>query len=78
MTGRVLTEGFAGVVKNAIDNCIRYDTATLPLLSDVTNSVVADACPLCGGTLTQMGWFRQGPLHEMLHKCDVCGLAVFR
>lgn len=35
-------------------------------------------CPLCGGDLVPMGWFRNGDLHELLHKCSGCGLAVFR
>ena len=51
----------------------------IPLLKkDVERTVVNDECPLCGGSLTPMGWFRQSGLREMLYKCIVCGLAVFR
>lgn len=51
----------------------------LPMLKpDGKPHIDQEVCPICGGRLTQMGWFRHGPLHEMLNKCEVCGLAVFR
>lgn len=52
---------------------------------DVTTWAVGDGdeCsvpPEFGGMSWEprMGWFRSGGLHELLHKCERCGLAVFR
>lgn len=51
----------------------------LPIMkTDGKLNVDKEKCPLCGGSLTPMGWFRAGGLHELLCKCNTCGLAVFR
>ncbi|WP_221688088.1 hypothetical protein [Gordonibacter massiliensis (ex Traore et al. 2017)] len=51
----------------------------LPLLKSAdTSRMGKHECPLCGGDLVPMGWFRAGGLHELLHKCERCGMAVFR
>ena len=53
--------------------------AGLPLLVDPdAGSMRKHECPLCGGELVPMGWFRSGGLHELQHQCERCGLAVFR
>lgn len=53
--------------------------AKLPLIDGVrTDAMGKHECPLCGGDLVPMGWFRAGDLRELLHKCSTCGLAVFR
>ena len=61
------------------DDKVSRTQTYIPLLDkSVKRTVAADECPLCGGSLTPMGWFRQSGLREMLYKCNVCGLAVFR
>lgn len=59
---------------------IETSCCSLPLLDNNKGSYVikADVCPLCGGSLKPMGWFRQSGIKEMLCKCETCGLAVFR
>lgn len=58
---------------------IRLKNAKLPLIENPnTKTMCKFECPLCGGDLTPIGWFRQEELHEMLRKCEKCGLAVFR
>ena len=51
----------------------------LPIMkTDGKLDIDKEKCPLCGGSLTPMGWFRTGALHELLCKCNTCGVAVFR
>lgn len=58
----------------------KINTDNLPLLGqNIDKSKVDnDKCPLCGGSFTPMGWFRNCGLREMLYKCNTCGIAVFR
>lgn len=60
-------------------SCVKKRYAELPLVHQAdTTDMGKYQCPLCGGDLVPMGWFRAGDLHEMLCKCETCGTAVFR
>lgn len=73
-TGAVYTEW-----RFANEKYVKMDGAALPLtIKPETKLMAKHECPLCGGALVPMGWFRAGGLHELLHKCESCGLAVFR
>ena len=66
-------------VSSVYDRFVRVNRARLPLVADPDASRMGKyECPLCGGDLVPMGWFRNGDLHELLHKCSGCGLTVFR
>ena len=75
---------YIGEISNAIsiirNSYIPVDCQELPLLNAKNNEYVINkhVCPLCGGNLKPMGWFRESGIKEMLHKCLTCGLAVFR
>ena len=71
----------------AMDNNIQFCKSMTPDLNDDKLPIMKtdgkldvdkEKCPLCGGLLTPMGWFRAGGLHELLCKCNTCGVAVFR
>lgn len=72
--------GNVEVVTTIQNSFIPIDCQELPLLNAKNNEYVINkhACPLCGGNLKPMGWFRESGIKEMLHKCLTCGLAVFR
>lgn len=73
-------EAFTSTLVSAITPAyVGIRGAKLPLIDGVrTDMMGKHECPLCGGDLVPMGWFRSGGLHELLHKCSTCGLAVFR
>ena len=68
------------VISNVSTSIPKINDDKLPLLNqNIDKSKVDnDTCPLCGGSLTPMGWFRNGGLNELLYKCDICGIGVFR
>lgn len=76
---RVSKDAANSCVSSVHDRFVQISRARLPLVADPDASRMGKhECPLCGGDLVPMGWFRNGDLHELLHKCSGCGLAVFR